>query len=333
MTITDTRPTTTGQRDRSPSFPFIPLKVAIERLTAFEEHHKRAPVPPDRVGSAWDMKPNSSQAAQTIAALKAFGLLETQRGDSGRALVVSDDGRTFLRAQQDSIKQDVLRRAALRPRQIETYWRDWGSDRPADAACLDQLVLRGGFSRDGADKFLRVYDATIAFAGLAESNKIPTDHGDEGDEDANGRAKEHSKEPPSRRVRLYDVNVGDYAQWTSGGVDQFKPPRRVTRVEGEYAFVHGSLTGIPMAELTVVDPPAIAPPSMVSKRSTTGRDPVIDANLRLSSGGSRLQITADVDLDGLKKLRDMLDKYEEILRLLTTPVDQLPDGPPEDHEA
>ena len=38
---------------------------------------------------------------------------------------------------------------------------------------------------------------------------------------------------------------------------------------------------------------------------------VIDANLRLSSGGSRLQITADVDLDGLKKLQDMLDKYEE----------------------
>ena len=62
------------------------------------------------------MKPNSSQAAQTIAALKAFGLLETQRGDVGRALVISNDGRTYLRAQQDSIKQDVLRRAGSMPK-------------------------------------------------------------------------------------------------------------------------------------------------------------------------------------------------------------------------
>jgi hypothetical protein len=178
-----------------------------------------------------------------------------------------------------------------------------------------------------------VYDATIAFAGLDDSDKIPTDDGDGGDEDENDRPKEPSKEP-RRRVRLYDVNVGNYVQWTSGGVDQFKPPRRITRMEGEYAFVHGSLTGIPMAELTVVDPPAALPPvAPKSPKRTTGRDPVIDTNLRISDGATRLQITADVDLDGLRVLRDMLDKYEEILRLMATPQNQLPDGPPEKHEA
>jgi hypothetical protein len=171
MSMIDERP---GQRDRSPSFPFIPLKTAIERLVAFEEFHKRAPVPPDRIGPAWGMKNNTSQAQQTLAALKAYGLLETRRGDVGRIVALSDDGRTYLRAQQDNIKDGVLRRAALRPKQIETYWRDWGDDRPADAACLDILVLKGGFSQDGAEKFLRVYDATIAFAGLADSDKMET---------------------------------------------------------------------------------------------------------------------------------------------------------------
>ena len=204
------------------------------------------------------------------------------------------------------------------PRQMETYWRDWGSDRPADAACLDQLVLRGGFSRDGADKFLRVYDATIAFAGLADFDKIPTDDGDRGDEDENDRSKEPSKEKERRtRVLLYNVNVGNYVQWTSQGVDQFKPPRRVTRVEGEYAFVHGSLTGIPMAELAVVDPPAAQPPvTPKSPKRTMSRGPVIDINLRTSDGATRLQITADVDPDDITVLRNMLDKYEEILKLL-----------------
>ena len=135
---------TMGQRDRSPSFPFIPLKTAIERLVAFEEHHKRAVVPPDRVGPSWGMKTNTSQAQQTLAALRAYGLLVTRVTTEGRRIAISDDGRTYLRAQQESVKRDVLRRASLRPKQIEKYWRDWGTDRPKDAACLDALVVHGG---------------------------------------------------------------------------------------------------------------------------------------------------------------------------------------------
>jgi hypothetical protein len=88
-----------AQKDRSPSFPFIPLKTAINRLIAFEGYFKRHPAPVEKVGLAWKMKEKSSQAAQTIAALKAFGLVEYQ----GRTAVISDEGRTYLRAQQDAV--------------------------------------------------------------------------------------------------------------------------------------------------------------------------------------------------------------------------------------
>src|ERR1700730_1481803 len=77
-----------GQRDRSPSFPFISLETAIERLTDFEAHHKRASVTADRIGPAWGMKAGTSQAQQTIAALKAYGLLESQRGPNGSEVSV-----------------------------------------------------------------------------------------------------------------------------------------------------------------------------------------------------------------------------------------------------
>jgi hypothetical protein len=167
---------TMGKRDRSPSFPFIPLRIAIERLAAFEEYHKRAAVPPDRVGPSWGMKTNTSQAQQTLAALRAYGLLEMRLTPEGRRVMISEDGRIYLRAQQDSVKQEVLRRAALRPKQIQKYWHDWGTGRPKDAACLDALVVQGGgFSEDGAEKFLKVYDDTIAYAGLAESDKKESD--------------------------------------------------------------------------------------------------------------------------------------------------------------
>src|ERR1700730_10176550 len=107
---------TIGKRDRSPSFPFIPLRAAIERLAAFAEPHQRAGVPVDRVGPSWGMKTNTSQAQQTLAALRAYGLLEMRLVSEGRRVMISEDGRTYLRAQQDSVKQEVLRRAALRPK-------------------------------------------------------------------------------------------------------------------------------------------------------------------------------------------------------------------------
>lgn len=204
------------QRDRSPSFPFIPLKTAIERLVAFEEHHKRSSVAPDRIGPAWAMKPNSSQAQQTLAALRAFGLLETSRSEGGRTVSLSEEGRTYLRAQQENIKQAVLQRAALRPKQIETHWRDWGNDRPADAACLDDLVLKEGFSDDGAKIFLRVYDATIAYAGLAGADKIgPVLETEIGDEEG----------PRSK------IEVGDLVNVERNGALVFPTPVRVRAVE------------------------------------------------------------------------------------------------------
>jgi hypothetical protein len=264
------------------------------------------------------MKPKTSQAAQTLAALKAYGLLETQQGDGGRAVVISDDGRTYLRAQQESIKQEVLRRAALRPKQIETHWRDWKDDRPANAACLDALVLRGGFSQDGAEKFLRVYDATIAYAGLGGSDKVtpadePPAH-EPAHEKRGGSGAAGTPPAPAPTVKM-----GDYVQWTSEGVDQFRVPRKVIGIfpDGHHVQVFGSNTGIPMDQLAVVEAPAATPSSDAApavEGSSAGS--LGDNDFTVLQRGNRLQITADVDLEGIATLKEMLADYESILRRL-----------------
>jgi hypothetical protein len=53
---------------------------------------------------------------------------------------------------------------------------------------------------------------------------------------------------------------GDYVQWTSNGQEQFKPLRRVNWVadDGTHIRALGSNTGIPMAEVTVVEAPKAA---------------------------------------------------------------------------
>jgi hypothetical protein len=160
-----------GQRDRSPAFPVVPLETALERLAEFEEHYKRSPARPEKVGEAWSIK-NKAYADRIAAALQYFGLLEYQGSGRDRSIVISDEGRKYLRAHQEETKQEVRKTAALRPKKIADFWSVWGSDRPADTACLDDLIHHG-FSDGGAQDFLKVYDSTIAYAKLSDSDKAP----------------------------------------------------------------------------------------------------------------------------------------------------------------
>jgi hypothetical protein len=166
--MTNNEPTA-ATRDRSPAYPIVPIETALARLVEFDAHFKRSPARPEKVGDAWGIKARG-HAARTLAALRYYGLLEHSNG--GTAIAVSDEGRKFLRAQQEETKREVIKAAALRPKQIAKFWNEWGADRPADAACLDTLVLNNGFSEGGARDFLKVYDATIAYAKLSDSDKI-----------------------------------------------------------------------------------------------------------------------------------------------------------------
>lgn len=302
--IETTPKTAKAKRERSPSFPFIPLPAAIKRLGEFEDYFKRHPAPAKHSGKAWGMKGWTSQAQQTLAALKSFGLLEYKGSGDSLEASISEDARTYLRAQQDSIKQEVLKRFALKPKNIAKSFSLWGGDRPPDEVCLDQLVLKQGFTDSAAKLFLQVYDSTIAYAKLSDSDKV------EAVDVANGDLEEEDFQYRAQ------AKVGDYVQWTSNGADQFKPVRKVTRIDGDYAFVHGSTTGISMSELTVV--PAPAPQPLTGGKALT-QPPVSDGDgneISVLLASNRLQITADVDDKGLEKLEQMLAKYKEILKML-----------------
>jgi hypothetical protein len=166
-----------GKRDRSPAFPAIPLGEAVEKLAAFEKTFGRHPAPYDKAGMAWGLK----QAGDYVAALRYYGFVEYVRTGDERQIAITDPGRNLLRVQQESMKQALLREAALRPKEIAKFWGLWGADRPPDAVCIDQLMLRNGFSERGAPLFLHTYDGTIAYAKLAQGDKIAIDSAVAGD--------------------------------------------------------------------------------------------------------------------------------------------------------
>jgi hypothetical protein len=187
--VADTNEITAAQqRDRSPAFPVVALETALQRLEEFDAHFKRSLARPEKVGDAWNIK-TKAYADRIAAALRYFGLLEYQGTGKGRSVIISEEGRKYLRTQQEEKKLELVKAAALRPKQMATCWNNWGVDRPADAACLDTL-MDSGFSEAGARDFLKVYDATISYAKLSDSDKMmydlmgpePGDHAEDEEE-------------------------------------------------------------------------------------------------------------------------------------------------------
>jgi hypothetical protein len=189
----------TATRDRSPSFPFISLKAAIARLEEFEQKFGRQDAPADRVYLAWGYKGDTSQAQQTLAALKSFGLVNYKGTGPKRLVAISDDARTYLRAQQESLRKGLLKRFALTPKWIANFWPIWGDHRGPDEICLDTLVLTHKFNDNSAPKFLSIYDDTIAYARLSESDKSEPERGIT--HDPEDELKDAVVQPPPEHVR------------------------------------------------------------------------------------------------------------------------------------
>jgi len=71
-----------------------------------------------------------------------------------------------------------------------------------------------------------------------------------------------------------EVKIGDFVQWESQGILQFREPKRVKGFsdDGEFVFVDGSNTGIPIAEVNIDEASATLPRPIVDipSRGMTG---------------------------------------------------------------
>jgi len=107
-----------ASRDRSPRFPCISLKAALERLVSFQQYFGCHPTTVSKIGLAWGLKEDSSRADQTLAALRSYGLLQYLGMGRLRQVALTDQGRGYLEADQDSVKKQIIKQFALRPKII-----------------------------------------------------------------------------------------------------------------------------------------------------------------------------------------------------------------------
>lgn len=161
-----------ARKDRSPSFPFISLERALERASAAAASHKRSATRPATIGETWHYGPRSSGLIQTIAALKAYGLLEDiGRGDDRRVQLTDLAWRILHDARPGSREQGILD-AALRPKLFAEYAEKWLPERPTDHHCVSELHLDRGFTQDAAKLFIKIFDENAIFTNLKSDDKL-----------------------------------------------------------------------------------------------------------------------------------------------------------------
>jgi len=155
--------TSPRRKVRSPSFPFLGLREALERTRAFYEAEQRNAARPETAAAHWGYSAKSSGGKQTIAALRAYGLLE---GDtlvklSGRALRILLDER-----EGSEDRERLLKQAALLPPLHSRLWERYGPDLPSAQTLRLTLILDEGFNENSVDDFLGEYKETLEFAKL-----------------------------------------------------------------------------------------------------------------------------------------------------------------------
>lgn len=158
------------KKERSPSYPFISLKKAVERVEALYANHKSQAARLVAVAPTWGYGVKSSGLLQTVATLKQFGLIEDLGSGEDRKIQISDLGRRIIADTRPGAREKALKEAAASPKLIAEYLPQWLPERPTDAHCISELHLDRGFTSDAARTFLRIFDETVAFAELADGD-------------------------------------------------------------------------------------------------------------------------------------------------------------------
>jgi hypothetical protein len=221
----------------------VNLETAIAKAKQFYDKEQRNAANVAVAVTHWGYGSDSSNGAQTIAALTSFGLLQDDGMGEKRTVKLTQNAlRILLDTRPDSKERsELIKQAALAPKIHQELWKKWGTGLPSDAQLRHTLLFEWPtpFNENAVDYFIREYRATVGFAKLLDSDKVAL-----GGEDTNGEGKPN-------------VKIGDFIQWESQGQIQFVEPRRVIGFsdDGQYLFIEGTNTGIPVVEATVEEAP------------------------------------------------------------------------------
>ena len=160
-------------RHRSPNYPTVGLRSAIERVRKLYENDGKAGAPPELAAKHIGFSSAHGEAHSVLAALKKFGLVDAVKdrlAPTQRAVEIIN------LPEDDSRRAQALREAALSPtiykelcdQHLETGF-------PKDDVLERELVTYRNFNPNAVAGFVRDFKDTLEFAGLSELGALKSE--------------------------------------------------------------------------------------------------------------------------------------------------------------
>jgi hypothetical protein len=229
------------ERHRSPNYPAVGLREAVDRAKKFYTADGKAGAPSKLAAVHIGFSKPHGQAMSVLAALKRFGLII----DAGGRVVPTQRAIEILNLpESDPRRRIAISEAALSPpiyKELVEKHRKTGL--PNRDVLEAELVAYKSFNPAAVKGFVSDLLDTLEYAGITVEDGVDSDR----------------EESPT------EVKVGDFVQWVSQGSERFHELKRVTELsdDGEFAFLAGENTGFPVDELEVGQPPLKPPPPVV----------------------------------------------------------------------
>lgn len=301
------------QRVRSPSYPYINLETAVDKLQTMYDFTHKTPVMVATMLPHWGFETGkSANGMKLIAALKSFGLIDTSGKKDQRKIEITDTGFKIINLEMGSeSRNQLIKECALKPEMYQYMW-NYYEELPHFEAIKSHLVVDKRFNGTAVKGFLNDYKRTIEYANLSRNNTL--DGEQEGGED--------TTPPPN-------IDIGDLIQWESDGALRLPSPKKVRALkeyEGrDWVFIDGHETGIPMDQVileqkgtSLNDGGVISPP--ILKEEKTHEEMSISNDERewirgpLSKDvGYRIIVSGDLGPKEIGKMIRLLETQRDIL--------------------
>lgn len=154
---------------RSPNYPGMSLKTALEQAQTIYNQEKRSFASPSVIQTHMGYTPKTGPAGRAISALKQYGLLEEKDGQYR----VSERAYAILQLSEDSAdRKTALKEAMLGPSIFREIIEHYDGNLPSDVNLRDYLIKAKSFNPASVGNFIELFRETVALAkgdGLADT--------------------------------------------------------------------------------------------------------------------------------------------------------------------
>ncbi len=163
--------TSATTKQRSPNFPVISLKQAVEKVTAIFNKEQLAPAQRLAVLKHMGYSSENGASRMVLSALKKFDLINEDRG----SILLTENAKNIvvITDENDERRINSLKNCALSPEIYRKLWEKYqATGLPSDESLRAELILSSGFNAKAVNSFIADFRETLEFAKIKTGDLV-----------------------------------------------------------------------------------------------------------------------------------------------------------------